>query len=106
MKAELTLPEELVEQLADRLTERLKPVLAGNVKRPDDEVIFDVHGLAEYLKVDASWVYKKVSLKEIPHFHAGKYPRFKKSQIDKWIESQTVRPLPPLGLSKKARESP
>lgn len=100
MKAELE-PQD-IEAIAQRVVELLKPMLTG-IGKHEDDVIFDVQGLAEYLKVDTSWVYKKVSLKEIPHFHAGKYPRFKKSAIDKWIETQTVRPIPPLKLVKNAR---
>lgn len=91
-----TLDTEDVDVIAQRVIELIKPLLSGNGKSGNDDVIFDVQGLADYLKVDASWVYKKVSLKEIPHFHAGKYPRFKKPAIDKWIESQTVRAIPPL----------
>ena len=77
MKAELTLPPELVEEIADKVTERLKPLLSDSKKGKAEDTIFDV-------------------LKEIPHFHVGKYLRFKKSVIDKWIETQAVRPIPPL----------
>ena len=45
--------------------------------------------LASYLKVNKQWVYQKVHSKGIPHFHVGKYPRFRKSIIDKWLENET-----------------
>ncbi len=98
MKTELEQHD--IEAIAQRVIELLKPMLSGNGKTGNDDTIFDVQELADYLKVDTSWVYKKVSLKEIPHFHAGKYPRFKKPVIDKWIETQTVRPIPPLKLAR------
>ena len=94
MKVELTLPPELVDLIADRVIEKLKPLLSGNGKQ--DDIIFTPETLAECLQVDTSWVYKQVSLKAIPYFKTGKYTRFKKAVIDKWIETQAVRPIPPL----------
>ena len=102
MKAELTLPQEFVNEIADKVIERLKPLLSGAGKAEDD-VIFTPETLAKYLQVDTSWVYKQVSLKTIPYFKSGKYTRFKKSAIDKWIETQTVRPILPLRLVKNIR---
>lgn len=101
MKAELE-PQD-IEAIAQRVIELLKPLLAGNGKQEDTDIIFTPETLAEYLQVDTSWVYKQVSLKTIPYFKSGKYTRFKKPVIDKWIETQTVRPIPPLKLVKNAR---
>lgn len=101
MKAELTLPQELVDQIADKVVERLKPLLSGGKVEPD--IIFTPETLAKYLQVDITWIYKQVSLKTIPYFKNGKYTRFKKSVIDKWIETQTVRPLAPLKKLKIQR---
>lgn len=103
MKAELTLPQELVELIADRVIEKIKPILSGNGKHEGENTIFTPETLAQYLQVDTSWVYKQVSLKTIPYFKSGKYTRFKKHVIDKWIEAQTVRPIPPLKLLKSSR---
>jgi hypothetical protein len=61
-----------IEAIAQRVSELLKPMLSYNSKCKDDE-IFDPENLAEYLKVDLSWVYKQVSLKTIPYFKTGKY---------------------------------
>ena len=68
-----------------------------------EDNIFDVKQLACYLKVDESWIYKQVSLKAIPFFKCGKYTRFKKSEIDRWVESETVKPIPPLKMVNKSR---
>ena len=54
----------------------------------EGDIIFTVESLAEYLQV-----YKSVSTKSIPYIKIGKYTRFKKSVIDKWVETQTVRPV-------------
>lgn len=101
MKAEITLPiEELVREITQEVIRALKPLLSG---KSEDDTVFDVEGLAKYLQVDESWVYKQVSLKTIPYFKTGKYTRFKKAAVEKWIDSQTVRPASPLTLIKARR---
>ena len=98
MKFELE-PQD-IEEIAQRVITLLRPMLRENGEGSEKDTIFHVNGLAEYLHVDPSWVYKQVSMKTIPYFKTGKYPRFKKKDIDKWIESQTARPIPPLKLVK------
>lgn len=85
MKAELTLPPELVDLIAKEVVELLKPMLSGNGKH-EDNVIFDVDGVAQYLKVKKQWVYEKVHYNSIPYYKVGKYPRFRKSKIDEWLQ--------------------
>lgn len=101
MKIELETSD--IEAIAYKVVEMLKPLVAGNGKHETDDIIFTPETLAKYLQVDTSWVYKQVSLKTIPYFKSGKYTRFKKALIDKWIETQTVRPLLPLRLAKGVR---
>ena len=84
-----------IEIIAQQVADKLKPLLCKSSKQTD-ETIFDVKGLAQHLKVNESWVYNQVHLKNIPYFKCGKYPRFKKSAIDKWIEQETVQPIPPV----------
>jgi excisionase family DNA binding protein len=94
-----------IEAIAHRVSELLKP-LVSCIEKPDDkDTIFDVKGLAEYLHVDLSWVYKQVSLKAVPFFKTGRYTRFKKKDIDRWIESQTLRPIPTLRIVKTKGET-
>ncbi|MFO0752978.1 MAG: helix-turn-helix domain-containing protein [Thermodesulfovibrionales bacterium] len=81
-----------IEAVALRVVELIRPALALLSKQEDD-TIYDPESLAQYLRVDVSWIYKKVSLKAIPYFKSGKYTRFRKSAIDKWIEMQTVKPV-------------
>jgi excisionase family DNA binding protein len=86
VKAELTFPLELVDLIADRVIEKLKPIISSNSKHEDDTV-FDVPGLCEYLKIEPKWVYEQTHLKTIPHFKLGnKQLRFKKAEIDAWIK--------------------
>ena len=48
-------------------------------------------GMADYLKVDSSWVYKRVCENKIPYVKLGKYNRFRKSAIDRWLELGMVK---------------
>ena len=89
-----------IEGIAIRIVTMLKPYLKGNNKTASEDMIFDVQSLSEYLKVDDSWIYKQVSLKTIPYFKCGKYTRFKKSRIDKWIEEESIQPIPPFSQVK------
>ena len=94
-----------IEPIAQRVSEILKPLILRSDRgngNDDNHQIFDVKGLAEYLHVTPSWVYKQVSLKVIPYFKAGKYSRFRRRDIDKWVETKTVRPVPALRLGKKS----
>jgi excisionase family DNA binding protein len=85
-----------IEAMAEKVSEKLKALLSRIKGHGDEDTILDVEGLAVYLRVDTSWVYKQVSLKTIPFFKIGKYTRFRKKDIDKWIEDGTARPVPNL----------
>ena len=94
----LNLEQEDLKLIAKDVAETLKPLLKNNKKSGDSNIVFDVEGLAEYLKVKDTWIYNKVGLKTIPYFKCGKYLRFKKSNIDKWIDSKTIQAVPALSL--------
>ena len=91
MKTELEQTD--FEAIARKVAEMLLPLIPS--ARPDDEV-FDKQGLADYLKVDISWIDRQITNRAIPFFKAGKYTRFKKSHIDRWIENRKVDPIPEL----------
>lgn len=98
----LELESDDIEAIAQRVLHVLKPLLSkAKISCHDD--IMGVRDLCTYLQVDESWVYKQVSLKSIPFFKAGKYTRFRKSKIDRWIEENSVKPLsePTLKVVKK-----
>lgn len=89
MKTELE-PQD-VEAISQRVLELLAPIIAKASTGKEPDTILDVEGLAGYLKVDPSWIYKQVQLKAIPYIKTGKYIRFRKSAIDKYLERNTVR---------------
>jgi excisionase family DNA binding protein len=74
-----------LQALAEKVLDLLKPYLTGKHKGQED-AIFDKEALAEYLKVDVSWIDKQVMARGIPFFKLGKYVRFKRGRIDKWLE--------------------
>jgi excisionase family DNA binding protein len=82
-------PEEL-NQLADAVSERvfqrLKPLLSNKDNGKDRSNLLSVEDLAEYLDVEKDWVYSHI--KEIPHFKVGRFPRFRKRDVDRWLEAQ------------------
>lgn len=78
MKIELERKD--IQAIAQEVAERLKPLLIQN-----QDILFDVEGLSKYLKVKAQWVYQKVYEGAIPYHKTGKYLRFQKADIDRWL---------------------
>ena len=71
------------------VVQELKPLLSNG--KEQDNVIFTVESLAEYLQVPVSDIYKKK--RSLPHFKFGKYLRFKKADIDRWLKAESVQPV-------------
>ena len=87
MKAELETGD--IEAIAKRVVELLRPLLSNNGKHEDD-VIFDVVGLSQYLRVSTKWIYERTQFKEIPFKKIKGLLRFRKKDIDRWIDSYNV----------------
>lgn len=88
MKAELETQD--IEVIAQRVVELIKPILSSNGKKEVEDTIFDVRTLAEYLKVSKQWIYERTHLKEIPHLKIDGQLRFRKRDIDKWLNAHSV----------------
>jgi excisionase family DNA binding protein len=95
-----SLEKEDIEAIATEVLSMVKPLLENN--GGGEDIIFDVKGLADYLKVDETWVYRQISLKTIPFFKVGKYTRFKKSAIDRWADNRTIKPISRLNFAKNS----
>ena len=95
MKAELNIDtQELVREISQEVVKAIRPLLSG---RAEDETVYDVDALADYLKVSKKWIYERAQFKEIPYVKICGHLRFKKSDITKWIDSHktpSVNPLP------------
>jgi len=54
----------------------------------EDSSLLDVHDIARYLKVQRSTIYSLTETKQIPHYRVGRQIRFKKPEIEKWLEER------------------
>lgn len=84
MKIELETSD--IEKIVQGVIGHLTPLLRHNSKSNDKELI-TVKEIASYLKVKESWVYEKVHTRQIPFKKIGKFPRFRKRDIDIWIDN-------------------
>jgi excisionase family DNA binding protein len=82
-------PED-IKAIAEAVLQGQKTFLEGTDKRYEDDALFDVQGLAEYLHVSKQWVYERTHLREIPHIKVQGLLRFRKREIDKWLNSHNV----------------
>lgn len=86
MKAEFNIDtQEFVREIAQELIKVIKPLLSKNAIECD--TILDIKGLAEYLKVTQNWIYQQTHLNTIPYMKLGNQLRFKKKDIDRWLET-------------------
>jgi hypothetical protein len=96
MTFDINLTEEDVNKIAARVAEIVK----RDVKTTEtgQDVIFGVAGLAEYLQLEVQWIYQHRN--EIPHIKVSKFLRFRKSEIDTWLNKQSRKPLQACKLPK------
>ncbi len=86
-----TLEPEDIEQIALKVVEMLIPVIASNGnKKANDDVIFDVKRLQAYLNVSDKWIYERTHLNELPHLKIKGLLRFRKNDIDKWLDKYII----------------
>jgi excisionase family DNA binding protein len=91
-----------IQAIAQEVAKVLKPLFKSNGKAgSENDTLFTVESLAEYLGVSKRWVYERIHLKEIPYAKVGKFPRFRKSKIDRWIDSLETPAIHPLSRSLK-----
>ena len=83
-----------IQLFVKEVLKELVPTLKGLEKSSANDFIFDVKQISEYLNVPDTWVYRQTCDHNIPYYKLGGYLRFKKSEIDKWLEEQKVNPLP------------
>ena len=86
MKTELE-PQD-IEAIAQRVAEKLKPVIAVNDANNYHDRMFDVKRLAEYIGMSPQWIYNNKY--KLPHVNINSKPLFRKSEIDRWLESCRV----------------
>ncbi|HQB28682.1 MAG TPA: helix-turn-helix domain-containing protein [Paludibacter sp.] len=90
MKAELELPQELVEQIAERVLQKMLPVLR-EWHEPDQYL--NVDEVSAMLGTSKAQIYQWVNnashgLSDFPYQKAGRSLRFSKKDIQKWMKSR------------------
>ncbi len=94
MKAEFEInTQELVKEISREIIKEIKPLLMSNNELDE---LFSVESLSKYLGVSKQWIYERIHLKEIPYIKVGKFPRFKKSDIEKWLKKNEVPAVNPI----------
>jgi excisionase family DNA binding protein len=67
----------------------LARIVAGsNLNRPDDDVFLTTEEVLEYLHVNLRTVYRLIKAGKIPAVRVGRQWRFRKRDIDAWLETQ------------------
>ncbi|MBI5193835.1 MAG: helix-turn-helix domain-containing protein [Nitrospirae bacterium] len=90
-----TLEPEDIKAIATAVKEELRAILHNHDKHLPENVIFDVAGLCEYLKVTPEWVYAQTHSKSIPYIKKGNLLRFRKRDIDKHLDQHKMPAIVP-----------
>lgn len=79
-----------IERLAPRVAQEVVTLLKPYLKpTPQEDVLFDVKSLAEYLNVAPSWVYKHMGT--LPRFKLDGLLGFRKKDIDALIGQKLLK---------------
>ena len=57
-------------------------------KSVDLDDLLTLDQLSQLLQVRKSWVYRQVREQAIPHVHLGKYLRFSRAEVQRWLAQQ------------------
>lgn len=92
MKIEIEFPDAVLDAIAAKVADRLKPVILGLTTAPAKaDELMSVGQLATYLGVSKDWVYQRTAKIEIPiATKAGRLLRFRKAAIDAWLALAAV----------------
>ena len=72
---------------------------------PTDEVFLTTEEVLEYLQVNLRTVYRLIKAGKIPAVRVGRQWRFRKRDIDAWLESQRSRSVEPPSTAQTAARS-
>lgn len=88
MKAELTIPQELVDQIADRVLQKMLPILEA---WHEQDQYLNVDELSIMLGKSKAQIYQWVDrsshgLSNFPYHKAGRSLRFSKKEVKDWLK--------------------
>jgi excisionase family DNA binding protein len=55
-----------------------------------EDIILTIPEVARYLKISKSKIYRLLSKKEIPHIKIGRNVRIRQTDLQTWVEKQTI----------------
>ncbi|MDA8179572.1 MAG: helix-turn-helix domain-containing protein [Deltaproteobacteria bacterium] len=98
MRAEISIPPELVSAIVNDVVARLKPILTGlQMKLSPVDDLMGVAELGKYLGgVSRDWIYQRTAGNEIPFVKVGRMIKFRRSDIDRWLSARSVPTVAPL----------
>lgn len=73
--------------------------------RDQDKKLLTIMEVASYLNIKVKTLYAMVSANEIPHYRIGRLIRFRKDEIDTWIETKKVVQVDPEQAAKRIIKS-
>ncbi len=80
----------IIDMTAEKVFRMVRPLLCPS---SNTDEIFDVKGLAAYLKSTEAWIREQARNGNIPCFKSGKQWKFRKRQIDKLYQSRALLPV-------------
>ena len=79
--------------------------MALSIKERPLKEFLSIGEVSEYLGIKKSSLYVKVERKEIPYYKIGHLLRFKRSDIDSWMEKLKSEPVDPQKEPKRIRRT-
>jgi len=108
MRGEFHIPEAFVDAVAEAVVKRLRPMIHGlGVLVENDDGLMSLKELAEYLGVSKDWIYQRTAKNEIPFGKVGRFVKFRRSEIDRWLSTRSVPAVTPLSAllpERRARD--
>jgi len=71
-----------------------------------DEIFLTTDDVLEYLQVNLRTVYRLIKAEKIPAVHVGQQWRFRKADIDAWLERERSYSIPPPPRPRAFRPRP
>jgi excisionase family DNA binding protein len=62
----------------------------NQITSANPEPYVDVQTVAEFLGVPKSWIYEQARRYGMPHRFAGRYLRFRLSEVEAWLDEQRM----------------
>ena len=99
MKIDLNIDiEQLRQDITSDVVAALRPLLTQG--RGEKDHLYTIKELSKHLDVKTGWLYKAVHHHEIPFVKVGRHLRFKKNEIDQWLQENSTPQVNPLSTNK------